>query len=281
MIDEKPDSTGMPRPSQKLILPGPDAVYPPPDQHIQRDLPEHFAHSKQMSLPSMLPLPTQKRSWRKDPAYVVLLVAICAVLIAGIVFAAVASNIFFSGTTQTATTALKGDTAPQSTIDAHPTFPIPGGNQGGTVSSQPPKTGTATVQPNPTSVPIATAPPAQPTPTPTQSQNGQLTVQINNPPTQVPNNTIVPIDVTTSEANATVRLVVTYNVSPYSASAGPQVTDANGNATLSWVVAVRMFGRTNSVTAHIMVVASDQNNNEVVSQTFTVKILVRGIIVGG
>jgi len=265
MIDERPDPTGIPRPSQKLILPGPDTFYPPPDQQTQRGyaLPEHVAHSRPMPTPAIPPYPLRKRNWRNDPAYIVLLIAIATVLVAGIAFAAVASTMFFSGTEQRATTAPKTVTTSQGTVDTHPMFPTPGGKRDGTTGSQFSPTATPTT-------------PVQPTPT----QIVPLTVQINNPPTQVSNNTVVPISVTTSEPNTSVRLIVIYSASPYFASVGPQMTDENGNATISWPVAVRASERHHTVTARILVTCGEQHKKGALSQTFLVQIMTRGIILG-
>ncbi|GAC1399976.1 MAG: hypothetical protein NVSMB49_11170 [Ktedonobacteraceae bacterium] len=274
MIDDRPDETGVPQPSQKLLLPGPAAAYSPPDQRTQygNALPEHFTHSRLMPTPALPPYAVKKRSWRNDPAYIVLLAAICAVLIAGIAFAVVANSLFFSSTTQNAKTALKAGTTPQGTVDTQPIFPTPDGHSGG---------GTPVNQPLPTATSIPTATPTTVTivqPTPTQTQNTQLTVQINNPPKQVFSNAVVPISVTTSEANTSIKLVVFYSVSPYLASFGPQTTDANGNGTISWPVTVRAFEQFNSITARILIVARDQNKEEALSQTFLVQIIMRGII---
>jgi len=257
MLDGRPGSAGGQRPPQRLILPGPDAIYPPPDQQTQRGHMQmaDFPHSRPMPTPTILPYSAKKRNWRKDPAFIVLLAAICVVLLGGITFAAVMSTMFSSGTTQS-TAIPKTATIPQGTTDTHPIFPTPGDNQGGTIGSQQHPTATATTA-------------AQPT----QTQNGPLTVQVNNPPTQVYNNTVEAIDITTSEPNTSVKLVVIYNVPPYFASSDTQMTDANGNATISWAVAVHASPHHHTTTARLIVACRNQHNKGAVSQTFLVQIL--------
>ncbi len=270
MIDGRPDRDGTPIPSQKLILPAPHATYSPPNQHTQRGytLQDHLMNSQRMPVPGMLPLPTNKRNWRKDPAFIVLLAAICAVLIGGIAFAAIASNMFSPGTTQNATPV---HTLLQSTPNIPPTTPT----TSGVPASLPTQAITPTVQPSPTTAPVI--PTVQPTAT--QPQIGPLTVQVDNVPTQVLNNSIVPINITTSNPNTMVRLLVTYNVPPFVTAVGPSTTDANGNATLLWSVAIHFFGHSKTpIVAHLIVTAKDQNNNQAVSQTFTVRILVHSIV---
>lgn len=276
MIDDKPDMTNRPPQSQKLVLPAHDEnAYSSPNQHTQRGhvLPEHLVSNRPIS-PPIAPF-SRKRSWRNDPAYVVLLVAVCMVLTAGTIFAVAATNLF-SGNTQVGqvgpvTVPTTG--APQGTVDTHPQFPTPGGNQGGTVSSQPPKTGsTPIVQPPPTMIPTVQ-------PTPTQGQSGPLTVQITDIQSPVNNNSIDPVSVTTSGPGVRVRLLITYNASPGFASVGPQTTDDNGNATLDWNVSVNAFG-TGHVKAHVTAIAQDQNGQEATSQVMTVQIIVKGIFGG-
>jgi hypothetical protein len=200
----------------------------------------------------------------------VLLAAICAVLIGGTAFAFIANNIL----TPTPSNTQKVYTPPN-TNSTPTTNPTTGTGQSATATAQPTQAITVTVQPSPTTAP--TTPPVQPTPTQPQGQNGPLTIQGNNVPGQVLNNSVVPIDVITNLPNSSVQLFATYNAAPFFSSSKTQITDANGNATINWVVSVRMFGRiNNSIVAHITI--SAQNNNQrVVSQTYTVQIQVRGI----
>lgn len=280
MLDGGPNMGGRQTPSQKLILPDPHAVYSPPNQQTQRGYPlqGRLVNSQSIPAPAMPPLPMNKRNWRKDPAFMVLLAAICAVLIGGTAFAIFASNILAPNTPQNAS---KGNTS-ANTANTPPTNPTTGTGSGPgvTPTTQPTQVITVTVQPSPTTVP--TTPPVQPTATqPVQGQNGPLTVQVNDVPAQVFNNSVVPISVTTSNPNSSVRLFATYTVSPFFYSSGTQTTDANGDATLSWRVAVRRFGGTsNQIVARITVSARDKNNQQTVSQSYTVQIQVRGIMPG-
>ena len=247
MLDGRPDSAGGRRTPQRLILPNPNAAYPPPDQQTQH------GHVQMANVPRSRPMPTmpamppnsmKKRNWRKDPAFIVLLTAVCVVLLGGITFAAFASTMIFSGTTSN-TNNLKTVVTPQGTIDTHPIFPTPGGNQS------------------------ATPPAVQPT----QTKNGPLTVQIDNPPTQVPNNITEAITITTSNPNTPVKLVVSYSVPPYFASTDTQMTDTNGNATLFWHVAVHASPHHHTTTAHLTVTCGDQQKMGTVSKSFFVQIL--------
>lgn len=280
MIDDQP---GTPSRSEKLVLPAINDGYSSSDQHTQwgQAFPQRPTPHKPVPPPPLASSsPFKGRNWRKDPAYLVLLIAICTLLIAGIVFAVVASNIFSQGngpSGQSGPTTSNTGATPRGTLDTNPRFPTPGGNQGGSTSSQPPKTsGTPVIQSTPTLAPTpTTVTTVQPTPTQGQ-QNGQLTLQITGIQTPIPNDNLDPVTVTTSQPNIAVRLVITYNAPPGLSSLGPQMTDGGGNVTFNWFVSVRAFGH-NHVTAHVMAVARDQNGQEVTSQTMTVQILVRGI----
>ncbi len=275
MIDGRPNMEGQPTPSQKLILPDPNTMYSPPNSQTQSGYPlqSRLLNTQRGPVPPVPPPTPRKRDWRKDPAFLVLLAAICAVLIGGTAFAFIANNILTPppSNTQKAYT-------PPNTSDTPTANPTTGTGQSATPTAQPTQAITVTVQPSPTTAP--TTPPVQPTPTQPQGQNGPLTIQVNNVPGQVLNNSVVPINVTTSMPNSSVQLFATYNAAPFFSSSKTQTTDANGNATINWVVSVRMFGRiNNNIVAHVTI--SAQNNNQrVVSQTYTVQIQVRGIMPG-
>jgi len=280
MMNEQSNLSGVSRPSQKLVLPAPNAAYAPTPAHQQTQHgyapPEYFLHSKQIPAIPVYPLPKQKKNWRKDPAYIVLLVGICMVLFGGVAFATVANNMFFASTAQTVTTA---PTDPKGTGSGNMGVPTPQTNPGGAVNTTPTQVPTAVptatpVQVTPTAVP--TAPPVQPTPV--QGQAGPLQVTLDNPPARVMNNSIVPITATTNAPNTNVRLVITYNTFPFFITVGPQLTDANGTVTLPWNVAVRASGRNMITTAHIVIVGRDQNNKQATSQIATVQIITRGIM---
>ena len=256
MLNGRPDSARGNQPPQRLILPSPDAIYPPPDQQTQRGQAQiaNFPHSSRpLPTPAMPAYATKKRSWRNDPAFIVLIAAICFIVLASTAFAAITSTAFFSGTTEN-TVPLKTAVTPSGTIDIHPIFPTPGGNVAGTIGIQQYPTATATKPVHST-------------------QNGLLTVQVNDPPTQVSNNTVEAINVTTSEPNTAVKLVANYSVPPYYASSDPQMTDANGNTTIFWHVAVHASPHHHTTIAHLVVTCGDQQNRTAVSQTFLVQIL--------
>ena len=153
---------------------------------------------------------------------------------------------------------------PTGTVDLRPTFPPPGGGNGSTSSSQPPAQGTPALQ---------STPDANPSPTPNPG-GGPLTITVTNIPTQVVNSSVVSVSVNTSLPNITVTLGVYYNVAPYRYVSAPVTTDGNGNAVLSWSVAVIMNGR--HTRAFVFAVAQDQNGQKAQSQAVTVQITARG-----
>src|SRR5205085_2116204 len=69
------------------------------------------------------------------------------------------------------------------TVDLHPAFPTPGGNNGSTTTSQPPAHSTPTLQPTADNNPTPTVEPS-----PTTPSGGELTVQITDIPNSVSNN---------------------------------------------------------------------------------------------
>ncbi len=206
--------------------------------------------------------------WRKDPAYKVLIIAMAVVLLAGMVFVSLASAVLIGNasflTSRSSPNPPIGAN-PTGTVDLRPSFPTPGGGSGSDQSSQPPLQQTPGLQP--------TNPTAEPSPTP--DNGGTLTVQITNIPSQVANGSRVPVGVNTSKPGANVLLVIRYNVQPSRASAGPQITDSDGNATLSWFVFVWGI-RQKSVEATVYAVATDQNGQRATSQPVTVQVLPNG-----
>jgi hypothetical protein len=97
-------------------------------------------------------------------------------------------------------------------------------------------------------------------------------VQITSIPQQVNNKSTVYITVITNQPGVNVNLQITYtNAVPLSSPTnGPQQTDNNGAATVPWHVNIFAFGRT--ATAHVTVIATDQNGQPVQSQTVDVKV---------
>jgi len=80
------------------------------------------------------------------------------------------------------------------------------------------------------------------------------------------------VGVNTSEPGVSVLLVIRYNVAPSRATAGPQTTDNDGNATISWFVFTYGPGQ-KSVQATVYALATDQNGQRARSQSVTVQVL--------
>jgi hypothetical protein len=275
MIDDFDTQGQTPPPlSGKLVLP------PPPEDNYSMPLPPIASSSRQMPAirpeqlirPQAVPLPKSpvaklRYFWGKDPAYKVLIIAVGTVLLAGLLSISLVANAMLrnpnllglNGTNSQETTMGASATG---TVDLHPAFPTPGGNNGSTTTSQPPAHATPTFQDN------------NPTPTvepsPTTPSDGKLTVQITDIPDSVSNNSTVDVGVQASEANVSVALYVLYNASPYRDFAGPRTTDDNGDVTLPWRVSVYKVGG-----AHAMVfaVARDQQGHQAQSQAVSVQIV--------
>jgi hypothetical protein len=201
--------------------------------------------------------------WREDAAHKVLLLAVAAIVISGVLFMALGSASLLQGlgfTTQN-TTAPQNPSAevhPSGTVDLHPTFPTPSGGTGSTTSSQPPPSSSFYPTPDTTSI-------LQPTGT------GSLTVQITSIPSQVSNRSRVFVDVATSEGDVAVRLQVYYNTQPFSYNSGLRTTDSNGNASIPWRVQVNTHG-SSQVIATVEAVAIDQNGQQGISQVMQVMV---------
>jgi hypothetical protein len=275
------DRQDIPTYSGKLILPAPEdesfdiaapdsGEYPLMDTDAKIDTRLRRSQSLRYVSSSLQPPPKQPLRrlgffWRKDPAYKVLLIAVTCVLLAGLALATLATRAFlqnpnflhnFASSSQQVST----NVTPGGTVDLKPTFAVPNGGFGSTSSSQPPQS-TPYIQPtNP-------APQPQPSPSPAPSQ---LSVQITSIPTSVRNNSIVAVQVNTSEPNVTVVLNIVYNVIPYRSTAGPRTTGNKGYAMIPWNVVVYLFGR--HAQAVIVAVATDQNGNTAQSQPVTVQI---------
>jgi hypothetical protein len=268
MINNHPNLPGQDQPpvSQKLILPGIHSEQQQPGAYTQRV----FVHPDQLR-PQVPATSTNLLSklgalWRADPAYKVLIIATSMVLIAGIIFATFLFNTFAQSATSTpkgATPVVTVPTAPKTSANLPPTFPTPSGGQGSTQSSsQPPKSA-------PVVLPTLTSsdPNQQPT-QPPQSQNLQL--QITDSPQQVHNNSDVPITVMVNQPGVSVQLQVSFDNSIITNTVGPQQTDDNGNATLNWHVSNISFKR--NFVARITAYATDQNGQQVSSQTISVQV---------
>ena len=270
MIDEQQDASEQPQ--EKLVLPG-HADQPSGPTQAVRKIPMPYVPPLSSSKPSLSPVARLKYLWQRDPAYKVMMIATAVLLIAGLIFGTLVTNmlsqwselVLRNGRVAVLPQQPPTGVTPQGTVDFHPTFPTPGGGQGSTDSSQPPMGPTPALQNTP--------PPITPTPQPTATQQGGLLiVQITSIPTQVSNNSIVPVQVTTNEPGILVRLYVSYDVPPNFYASRVQMTDGNGNATLSWIVNVFTFARRRA-TARVVAVGQDQNGQQVSSQVFTVQIV--------
>ncbi len=257
--------------SEKLVLPAPpaeeqQAYYSGQMAQIR---PEQLIRSQAQHAPAGVKAKLAFY-WHKDPAYKVLMIAMTAVLVAGVVFVSLASaallgnsNLFSASYTPQVVPKGTGPTG----VNPHPTFAPPGGGIGtNQQSSQPPLQPTPALQP--------TNPTDQQTPTP--AAGGALTVQFTNIPSQVSNGSYVRVGVNTGEPNVTVELVIRYSGQGGRSTAGPVMSDSNGDATIPWYVLTYGFGRKN-VQAYVYAVATDQNGQSSRSQTVTVQVLIKGI----
>ncbi len=263
MINQ-PDTQEQEAQSGKLVLPAP----PADEQRMYYGGQKAQLRPEQLIRNQKQPAPRGAGAriayyWRKDPAYKVLMIAMAMVLLAGVIFVALASaaflgnpNFFASSSSQS----IPKGANPTGTVDLRPTFSAPGGGSGSSQSSQPPMQQTPALQPTT----------GQQSPTP--GGGGTLTVQITNIPSPVANGSKVNVDVNTSEPGVTVLLVIRYNQGGRT-TAGPQTTDSNGNATIPWFVFATGFGQKN-IQATIYAVATDQNGQRAKSQT--VQVLIRG-----
>lgn len=275
MIDEQKDTSEQSSPQEELVL-SVSADRPSGPSPAVQKAPMALPHFPLLASSSafLSPLAKLRYLWRHDPAYKVVMIVAAILLIAGLIFGTLATNILFqmselflrNGRFVALSQPSPTEVTPQGTVDFHPIFPTPGGGQGSTGSSQPPMESTPSLQDTP-----AITPTLPPTPTPIQ-QGGQLTVQITSIPTQVSNNSIVPVQVTTNEPDVFVQLYVSYNVPPGFYSSRTEVTDGNGNATLSWIVNVFSIDKRRAV-AHIVAIGQDQNGQRVSSSVFTVEII--------
>ncbi|GCE26069.1 hypothetical protein KDA_15530 [Dictyobacter alpinus] len=209
--------------------------------------------------------------WRSDPAYRVLFIAIGAVVLCSIIGVILIGNAF----SQFANPGRPTVSAPTQT-NTQPANPTPDTQQTSaakvTPTATPQPTATPTLPPTPT--PIPTQAP-QPTPTPAVN-NGPLTAQFSNVPGTVDNHTTVNITVIT-KPGAAVSLVINYTATPAFQQTQPVVADANGVATIPWTINERGFNKfMRNVTANMIAVARDQNNQQSASQGATVRIKMGG-----
>ncbi len=257
--------------SEKLVLPAPpaeeqQAYY---GGQMAQFRPERLIRSQVQPTPSGVKAKLAFY-WHKDPAYKVLMIAMAAVLVAGVVFASLSSAAFLGNSNL-----FSGSYAPQAVpkgtgptgVNPRPTFAPPGGGSGtNQQSSQPPLRPTPALQPtNPTN---------QQTPTP--GAGGALNVQFTSIPNQVSSGSYVSVGVNTGEPNVTVELVIRYSGQSGRSIAGPVMSDSNGDATIGWYVLTNVFGR-KTVQAYVYAVATDQSGQSSRSQTVTVQVMARGM----
>jgi hypothetical protein len=275
MIEQPNTQEQRPRPGQ-LVLP----VYPAEEQGVNIGQtpptgPSQYAHFATTSTFTNIANPFQKlgRFWHKDAANKVLMIAVVAVVLSGILFMALGSASLLQGLGFLSQNVIvpqnpSAEARVTGTVDLHPTFPTPSGGNGTSKSSQPPPGSSSYLPPTSTDS----------TPTPQPTATGQLTVQITSIPSQVPNRSTVLVSVTTSEPQIAVKLQVYYNAPPYSYTSITRTTDGSGNVTLPWRVQVIARG-IGSIVAIVQAVATDQNGQRVVSPA--VKVIVTTSGAGG
>jgi len=199
------------------------------------------------------------------------MIAMAMVLVAGVILVSLASAAFignsnFFASSYTPQAVPKGAN-PTGTVDLRPTFSTPGGGKGtNQQSSQPPMQPTPALQ--------ATSSTDQQSPTP--GTGGPLNVQFTSLPQQVRNGSYVGVGVNTGEPGATVELVIRYSGQGGHSTAGPVISDSNGDATIPWFVFTLGVGQRNAQ-AYVYAIATDQNGQKARSQTVTVQVLTKGM----
>lgn len=275
----RPETQG-PNPQQgKLVLP----AHPHEMSPVNPDQANHLASGKNQQNanahlrpdqlirqttppPPRQPVAKLRYYWQKDPAYKVLMIAIAMVMVAGLIFVSLISNMLLRNPNFLAidsTTSSLTAVVPTGTVDLHPAFPPPNGGNGSTSSSQPPAHSTPILQPTPN----ATSTASLPTPTPGE---GSLTVTITSIPVRVSNNRTVNVGVNTSLPNVTVAIVVFYTVPPFRYLSSPTITNGSGDASLSWSVSIITYGR--HTQAMVYAIAKDQNGQKAQSQAVAVQV---------
>lgn len=236
------DTQGLPEPSGRLVLPAPPdegqylqpyTIPIRPEQLIRRPAPSDTSHGL---------FTRMTNTWRRDPAYWILSLAIVLVVIASIVFVALGASAFLSPN--------NNNNSPSVQTSAQPS-------------------------PTPTLVPT---PSAQPTPSNTLSglpgavpTLEVLSVQIVSVPATVVNNTKVRVIVQANESGVTVSLQVTYNAAPFIYNSSSHTTNTNDTSTISWPVRVLAFHGA-KVQATLVVTAKDKNGQTATSQLVSVTV---------
>ena len=138
--------------------------------------------------------------------------------------------------------------------------------------------------PTATSTPGSTGSSSGVTPTATTisatQQNTALTVQINNPPTSVTNNTTTAIFVTTNISNISFQFNAAYSgfKNPKKDGQTPPdiingTTDTSGNGTVSWTPSLPAGQVVSGTYAEVYVIATDQDGNKISSNSTQVQIV--------
>jgi hypothetical protein len=232
-------------PQQPIFLPAPQEQYIPSQQQSPSSQwipPQGMGNRPQPTNPATGP----GRSWKNDPVYRILFIAIGVVLLSTLTCVVVLAAMYNEPSPQNAQ---KGEQNTQKTAVVNISIPTP----------TPEPTPTPTPEPTPTPIPVA----------------GPLTVEITNIPQQVQdgrNGTTVSVDVT-SNPGVTAFLSITYTIGgvPFSSTrTQSENTNDQGNATLSWKV--QAFPRGTTVTAQVTATAQDNQGNQAKSKTVKVTI---------
>lgn len=255
-LPEGPDPNEQTLPQPPIFLPA-----PPQEQqaYIQPQQPSPsggWAQPQAMGNRPLLPANSAtgtNRSWKSDPAYRILFIAIGVVLLSSLTCVAVLAAMFNQPSSQN--TQRGGPNTQQI------------GNIGGVRLGSP--TPMATSTPTPTPIPTPTPTPF-PTPTPTPITSN-LTLSVINP---VPDGTTVPVNITGSKPGARITLVITYtNATAFGNTNLSQNADDAGNATISWNVEAIPNSTRKPVTAQLQVTAQDGQGYMATTQTVvTVKV---------
>ena len=250
----------------KLVLPAPpEQAYPPthaawPDPATSPPYASLPPKATQYAYPyspySSSPMAARqsRAARRKNHAHKVLTLAIALMTIALLVFITLGTLALLNSNGLAFGQNAVLPTSTHSSSLAGTPIPGQGNNQGDQQPSMP--------TPNPNT---------QPTPVPTDQGQNTLNVQIVQIPTTVTNGSRVHVQVQSNEPGVQVQLEVNYNAAPFSASSTPRLTDANGQATLTWNARVFTF-RSGTVQATVRAIATDQNGQQVSSASALVLI---------
>jgi hypothetical protein len=97
-------------------------------------------------------------------------------------------------------------------------------------------------------------------------------VQIVYIPNPVANNSVVTVDVSTTQLFANVQLQVRYSAAPFYYTSPTRQTDGSGSASIPWRIHVRGNG-IGQTTAIVVAVVTDQNGQQATSAQALVQII--------